>query len=161
LRTAPQSKDQTLTRYYSPLHLSLDVVIDRIEYRGNAALALNCDNGKPVRVIRGFKLDSPYAPASGYRYDGLYDVKKYWSETGLSGFLVWKFALVRCPDQESAPWEEDEGENNNNNINDDNSDANNNVDNNENQEASASEVIQTKKEEEKKEPEKLGLCISL
>ena len=25
---------------------------------------------KPVRVVRGYKLNSPYAPAEGYRYDG-------------------------------------------------------------------------------------------
>lgn len=31
---------------------------------------------KPVRVIRGYKLDSPYAPSEGYRYDGLYTVEK-------------------------------------------------------------------------------------
>ncbi len=31
---------------------------------------------KPVRVIRGPKLRSPYAPAEGYRYDGLYTVEK-------------------------------------------------------------------------------------
>ena len=83
-------------------------------------MALNCENGKPVRVIRGFKLDSPYAPASGYRYDGLYDVKKYWSETGLGGFLVWKFALVRSPDQDPAPWEEEDTDANDNNNNVDN-----------------------------------------
>ncbi|KAI0094919.1 hypothetical protein BDY19DRAFT_982245 [Irpex rosettiformis] len=31
---------------------------------------------KPVRVIRGYKLDSQYAPQEGYRYDGLYTVEK-------------------------------------------------------------------------------------
>lgn len=30
----------------------------------------------PVRVIRGFKLKSQYAPREGYRYDGLYTVEK-------------------------------------------------------------------------------------
>ncbi|KAJ7070998.1 PUA-like domain-containing protein [Mycena amicta] len=31
---------------------------------------------KPIRVIRGFKLKSPYAPYEGYRYDGLYCIEK-------------------------------------------------------------------------------------
>ena len=31
---------------------------------------------KPVRVIRGFKSTSKYAPTEGYRYDGLYVVEK-------------------------------------------------------------------------------------
>lgn len=63
LRTAAQSKDQTLTR-------------------GNLALSRNYYNRKagrphtgyvydtycPVRVIRGFKLGGQYAPTEGYRY---------------------------------------------------------------------------------------------
>lgn len=51
LRTAPQSKDQELTR-------------------GNLALSRNVETRTPVRVIRGYKLKSPYAPEEGYRYDG-------------------------------------------------------------------------------------------
>lgn len=87
LRTAPQSKDQTLTR-------------------GNLALSRNVETGNPVRVIRGYKLQqfSQFAPEDGYRYDGLYTVEKYWSTTGQSGFLVWKFALRRCTDQPPPPW---------------------------------------------------------
>lgn len=34
------------------------------------ALSRNVENGKPVRVIRGYKLKSSYAPEEGYRYDG-------------------------------------------------------------------------------------------
>ncbi|XP_022109613.1 E3 ubiquitin-protein ligase UHRF1-like isoform X2 [Acanthaster planci] len=86
LRTAPQSRDQTLTR-------------------GNLALTRNIEFKRPVRVIRGYKLDSPYAPEEGYRYDGVYMVEKYWFTTGLSGFGVYKFALRRCEDQASPPWE--------------------------------------------------------
>lgn len=57
LRTAPQSKDQTLTR-------------------GNLALSLSVESKQPVRVIRGYKLDSPFAPEEGYRYDGMYEKNK-------------------------------------------------------------------------------------
>uniref|UniRef100_K1REN5 E3 ubiquitin-protein ligase UHRF1 n=1 Tax=Magallana gigas TaxID=29159 RepID=K1REN5_MAGGI len=85
LRTAPQSKDQTLTR-------------------GNLALSMSVESKQPVRVIRGYKLDSPFAPEEGYRYDGLYSVEKCWFTTGLSGFGVWKFALKRCPNQAPPPW---------------------------------------------------------
>jgi E3 ubiquitin-protein ligase UHRF1 len=71
LRTAPQSSDQTLTGL-------------------NMALKVSCDTGNPIRVIRGFKGHSKWAPRSGYRYDGLYKVVKHWEETGASGFLVYK-----------------------------------------------------------------------
>ena len=36
----------------------------------NEALCKNVATGKPVRVIRGYKVNSPYAPRRGYRYDG-------------------------------------------------------------------------------------------
>ncbi|XP_052816574.1 uncharacterized protein LOC128243088 [Mya arenaria] len=85
LRTAAQSKDQTLTR-------------------GNLALSRNVDTGNPVRVIRGYKLPSPFAPEEGYRYDGLYSVEKAWYTAGQSGFMVWKFALKRCPNQDPPSW---------------------------------------------------------
>src|SRR5690606_14338031 len=51
LRTGPQCKDQTLTR-------------------GNAALAKSVETGRPVRVVRGYKGHSEWAPREGYRYDG-------------------------------------------------------------------------------------------
>lgn len=36
----------------------------------------SAETKNPVRVIRGYKLKSPYAPAEGYRYDGLYVVER-------------------------------------------------------------------------------------
>jgi putative restriction endonuclease len=63
--------------------------------RGNLALACNKLLGLPVRVIRGAKLHSPHAPDFGYRYDGLYRVDDYWRERGPSGFLLWRFRLVK------------------------------------------------------------------
>ncbi|XP_066304798.1 uncharacterized protein [Branchiostoma lanceolatum] len=85
LRTAPQSKDQTLTR-------------------GNLALSVSVETRRPVRVMRGYKLDSAFAPEEGYRYDGLYSVDKFWFTAGLSGFGVYKFVLSRCPAQAPPPW---------------------------------------------------------
>ncbi|KAK3927690.1 E3 ubiquitin-protein ligase UHRF1 [Frankliniella fusca] len=85
LRTAPQSKDQQLVR-------------------GNLALSRNVETGNPVRVIRGYKLNSKFAPERGYRYDGLYKITKYWETYGKSGFKVYKFSFLRC-DPEPAPWD--------------------------------------------------------
>ena len=47
-------------------------IADQELERGNQALVTSELRGLPVRVIRGPKLKSPYAPKSGYRYDGLY-----------------------------------------------------------------------------------------
>jgi putative restriction endonuclease len=63
--------------------------------RGNLALACNKLYGLPVRVIRGARQRSPYAPAAGYRYDGLYSVDEYWREVGKAGFYIWRFQLVK------------------------------------------------------------------
>ncbi|PPQ64435.1 hypothetical protein CVT26_002142 [Gymnopilus dilepis] len=83
LRTAPQSSDQTFENNF------------------NRMLLRSTQNKKPVRVIRGYKLKSKYAPSEGYRYDGLYTVEKAWMEKGLNpkGYLVCKFAFKRVPEQ--------------------------------------------------------------
>lgn len=60
-RTAPQSLDQDWSNVT------------------NAALKLNCESGRPVRVVRGPKLRGEHGTAAsggGYRYDGLYSVEK-------------------------------------------------------------------------------------
>lgn len=68
---------------------------DQTLNRTNSALVTSLRLGLPIRVIRGSRLDGPNAPESGYRYDGLYRVTDYWPETGLDGFLVWRFRLER------------------------------------------------------------------
>ncbi len=68
-------------------------VTDQELVRGNLALALNCQNGLPVRVIRGAHDKSIFAPEEGYRYDGLFRVEEYWKEKGKHGFYVWRFKL--------------------------------------------------------------------
>ncbi|MFJ2134212.1 YDG/SRA domain-containing protein [Streptomyces sp. NPDC087845] len=60
---------------------------------GNAALVTSHLEGLPVRVLRGWQSDSPYAPDAGYRYDGLYRVTNYGSKLGIDGFLIWQFRL--------------------------------------------------------------------
>ncbi|WP_432930397.1 YDG/SRA domain-containing protein [Microbispora sp. CA-135349] len=71
---------------------------------GNAALVRSQLEGFPVRVIRGRHKkkhqQSPYAPISGYRYDGLYRVEDHWSKLGVDGFRVWQFRLIKLQDDE-------------------------------------------------------------
>lgn len=74
-------------------------VADQTLTRGNLALARNRVAGLPVRVVRGAGPHSPLAPARGYRYDGLYSVVDHWCEKGRSGYLIWRFKLVRNVDQ--------------------------------------------------------------
>ncbi|KAF8640478.1 hypothetical protein AX17_000141 [Amanita inopinata Kibby_2008] len=90
LRTAPQSSDQSFENPF------------------NKTLLKSVETKKPVRVIRGFKLKSKYAPSEGYRYDGLYAVEKAWMEKGLNpgGYLVCKFAFKRLPGQPPIPEKE-------------------------------------------------------
>jgi putative restriction endonuclease len=74
-------------------------VADQALGGGNKWLAHNCVEGIPVRVTRGYKLDSSYAPKVGYRYDGLYQIVSFWSEKGRDGFLVYRFRLERLAGQ--------------------------------------------------------------
>jgi putative restriction endonuclease len=67
---------------------------DQVLKRGSLALARSCLDGLPVRVIRGYKGDKAYAPASGYRYDGLYRVEEYWHDIGRDGFRIWRYRLL-------------------------------------------------------------------
>ncbi|KAF9481401.1 hypothetical protein BDN70DRAFT_876367 [Pholiota conissans] len=85
LRTAPQSSDQNF------------------EHTFNRMLKKSCETKKPIRVVRGFKSQSKYAPSEGYRYDGLYIVEKAWIEPGLKEYLVCKYAFKRLPGQPPLP----------------------------------------------------------
>ena len=59
--------------------------------------------------MRGATHGSPYAPAQGYRYDGLYGVDDFWHEKGAEGFTAWRFRLAR--QSKSAPGAEPNPEN--------------------------------------------------
>eukprot|EP00026_Physarum_polycephalum_P014825 Phypoly_transcript_15384.p1 GENE.Phypoly_transcript_15384~~Phypoly_transcript_15384.p1 ORF type:complete len:285 (+),score=36.05 Phypoly_transcript_15384:34-888(+) len=73
------------------------------EFKGkNGSLVVSYENKYPVRVIRGFACPSGFAPESGYRYDGLYEVEKYWLEK-LRGFNMCRFLLRRRPGQIPLP----------------------------------------------------------
>ncbi|KAH9891630.1 PUA-like domain-containing protein [Cubamyces lactineus] len=69
----------------------------------NMSLKVSAYTKKPVRVVRGYKSSSDFAPAKGYRYDGLYVVEKAWMDVGKSGFKVCKFLLKRLPNQPPIP----------------------------------------------------------
>mmetsp|Transcript_10759 Transcript_10759/g.14763 ORF Transcript_10759/g.14763 Transcript_10759/m.14763 type:complete len:359 (-) Transcript_10759:3293-4369(-) len=67
--------------------------------RGNAFLATSYEKQNAVQVFRGSHLNSKYAPEQGYRFDGFYYVAEYWQERKSTGFLVWRFRLIRIPGQ--------------------------------------------------------------
>lgn len=103
-RTAEQSCDQTLTRENKAL--ARNCAVNQIKEDG-ADAGENWKNGKPVRVVRSYKMMKhfpKYAPSEGIRYDGIYKVVKYYPEKGLSGYRVWKY-LLRRDDPSPAPWE--------------------------------------------------------
>ena len=64
----------------------------------NRALAVSCDNGQPVRVVRGHQA-RPHGPPAGYRYDGLWRVVRYWPEPGEDGWRVIVFEMVPWDDE--------------------------------------------------------------
>lgn len=74
-------------------------VADQELTRGNAALKQSELTGRPVRVTRGARHKSPFSPASGYRYDGLYIVEDSWEEEGQAGFKVFRFRLTRLREE--------------------------------------------------------------
>ncbi|KAI3604063.1 sra-ydg domain-containing protein [Moniliophthora roreri] len=71
-------------------------------HRMNLALQRSCNAKLPVRVIRGYR-HKAFAPAYGYRYDGLYRVTEYYSGKGQSGHTIWRFKLVRMEGQPESP----------------------------------------------------------
>ncbi|MDB2390753.1 HNH endonuclease [Alphaproteobacteria bacterium] len=73
-------------------------VADQEFIRGNKGLKLSCEYNLPVRVTRGHQIGS--GPESGYRYDGLYYVRKYERIRGSSGFLICRFHLASLLDRE-------------------------------------------------------------
>ncbi|WP_220793108.1 YDG/SRA domain-containing protein [Nocardioides stalactiti] len=71
---------------------------------GNAGLILSEENGLPVRVIRGSGGDPLHSPATGFRYDGLYRVESHWYETGLQGYRICRYRLVKLSPSEAEPY---------------------------------------------------------
>jgi len=65
---------------------------------GNAALLTSEDKGYPIRVIRGSNHKSEFSPSNGYQYGGLYRIVEHWQEKGKSGFIICRYRLVYCGD---------------------------------------------------------------
>jgi putative restriction endonuclease len=65
----------------------------------NEGMRVNIAEGLPVRVIRGPRGEPALSPTSEYRYDGLYTVERAWEHTGVDGFRVCQFALVKVTDE--------------------------------------------------------------
>ena len=73
---------------------------DQILGTGNQALVTSFNKGLPVRVIRGSRSESDFAPSHGLRYDGLYKVIWYGQLFGRDGHKVWKYKLERLMNQD-------------------------------------------------------------
>ncbi|KAF5361534.1 hypothetical protein D9758_006159 [Tetrapyrgos nigripes] len=65
------------------------------EHLQNKWLLMSWELGTSVRVSRGSGGHSKYAPTTGYRYDGLYDVVDREHIKGKSGFKICRFTLKR------------------------------------------------------------------
>lgn len=88
----------------------VDKAADQKLKKGNLAMVNSMKMGYPVRVLRkrmsrmtsygfGHSNDSDYL----FVYDGLYTVTKYWQERDQNGSLVFKFELIRMPNQQRPP----------------------------------------------------------
>ncbi len=71
-----------------------DQVIEGQAGRNNLGLVNAYRGESPIRVIRGFKHKSEHAPSSGYRYDGLFYIKKVWWDQSIHGPIIIRFELI-------------------------------------------------------------------
>lgn len=80
-------------------------IADQTLTRGNLSLYNHQREGNPIRVTRGHKAGPPHAPATGYRYDGLFRIENCWQETGTDGFLIWRYRLAKLPSSDQISTE--------------------------------------------------------
>jgi len=69
---------------------------------GNGALVRSALERRLVRVIRGPRGDVHHSPTSGFRYDGLYSVERYWMHDGLDDFKICRFLMVKVLEDEAG-----------------------------------------------------------
>jgi len=72
---------------------------DQVLGIGNQALITSFNTKLPVRVLRGSKSSSKFAPSQGLRYDGIYIVTDHKAVIGKDGYRVFRYKLERCPNQ--------------------------------------------------------------
>ena len=92
-RTNVQSFDPVLTKSNWGLAMNCNVKINE-----KGAKAKDWKVGVPVRVVRGYKMmkhAKKYESEEGIKYDGEYNVVKYFKLKGQSGFNVWRYMLRR------------------------------------------------------------------
>ncbi len=77
---------------------SLDIVKDQTLEARNKALVESFEAQQPVRVIRGSKLESEFAPKEGCRYDGLYQISDVVRGKTTEGHVVYQFILEKLHD---------------------------------------------------------------
>lgn len=72
---------------------------------GNKALAKSCDDGLPIRVVQALGVRRKQLPTQGYRYEGIYYIEKYLRITGIDGYKIWQFYLVKQSKAESSVYD--------------------------------------------------------
>ncbi|XP_073155480.1 uncharacterized protein [Henckelia pumila] len=83
----------------------VDKTADQKLVKGNLAMVNSMEMGYPIRVIRkrmrmkSHVLCHSKDPKYLFEYDGLYIVTKHWQERDRYGSLVFKFELIRKPDE--------------------------------------------------------------
>jgi putative restriction endonuclease len=75
---------------------SLEIVMDQKLTGRNKALVESFEKRLPVRLIRGAKLESIYAPKKGYRYDGLFYVSYTTDDLTPKGHVIYQFTLEKA-----------------------------------------------------------------
>ncbi|KAH8094514.1 PUA-like domain-containing protein [Cristinia sonorae] len=94
---------QKTSREGKAIRMGPQIEDQSFKHHPNQALLMAMKNNRPIRVVRGFKLNSIYAPAEGYRYDGLYRVTEAEKAVGKLGFKMCRFTMVREPNQSPLP----------------------------------------------------------
>jgi putative restriction endonuclease len=83
-----------------------DAIVQNQELvRTNKALAKSCDDGLPIRVVQGLGVRRKQLPKQGYRYEGIYFIENYSRVTGVDGYKVWQFRLIKQSAGESTVYD--------------------------------------------------------
>jgi hypothetical protein len=97
-----QSFDQELTK----ANLALAVTCDAEINTKKGAVARDWKKSKPIRVVRSYKLRkfSNYAPAEGFRYDGIYKLVKVstHSPASVSDLMFMRYFFIAVLAREDA-----------------------------------------------------------
>lgn len=73
--------------------------------RTNKALAKSSDEGLPIRVVQALGVRRKQLPTQGYRYEGIYFIENYSRVTGVDGYKIWQFRLIKQSAGESEVYD--------------------------------------------------------